>query len=219
MLESPDTDSLDKQLRDMIINRATPSDCKRVDQLFSNEPIGDSSPFQLLGSLQNIFGSTKLDDALLAQISHKFLPVSVDCILTPTSGIVFIDQLASIADGILDVQTSAVNSIQPATPNDQLHEQLTALIEQVSQLRFSRTNKLDHFIKGHSHQPSRSLSPRQNDRSCWYHQKFDHLVHKCTPPCEFQSKNLSLVEISWQDNRDEYTPKPTSLNSSVNVTR
>ncbi|KAF5401334.1 hypothetical protein PHET_04691 [Paragonimus heterotremus] len=140
ILESADADSPYKQLWNTIINRTTTSDCKHLERLLSNELVDDSSPSQSLRRLQNILESTQLDGVLFAQIFLKRLPVSVQCILTPTSGTVLMAQLASMAGKILEEQISDVNSTQRDPSKGQLRRQFIAFTGPVNQLRLSRMN-------------------------------------------------------------------------------
>ena len=100
-------------------------------------------------------------------------------VLASTAATVSLDDLAELADKIVEVAAPTVNAVH--TP------QLTSEVEQLR----SEVARLQDLVKSLStrRKPRRSPTPTRlssdtNTQSlCWYHQKYGESAHKCRPPC------------------------------------
>ncbi|XP_038047637.1 uncharacterized protein LOC119721743 [Patiria miniata] len=177
-------------LKEELIKRTSESEKKRLQKLLTTEELGDRKPSQLLRRMQQLLGECKLETSIFKQLFLQRLPGNVQLVLASTADDVNIEQLAKLADKIVEVTplpshvatvTTGESSPSQATQFQQLAEQITLLQAQVSALssqpqRRSRSQSRDR------HRRTRSPSP---DTLCWYHRKFGANAHKCTKPCSF----------------------------------
>ena len=126
---------------------------------------------QLLGTANTI------DSMFLWELFLQRLPNNVRMVLASTDDTASLNNLAELADKIVEVATPAVCAVQ--TPR---------LLSEVEQL-WSEVTRLQGLVKSLSTQckSRRSSTPtRQSsntDGLCWYHQKYGEAAHKCRPPC------------------------------------
>eukprot|EP00794_Sanderia_malayensis_P020686 gene20686-biopygen17073 len=197
-------------LRNELIKRTSLSEQKRLHQLLNAEELGDRKPSQLLRKMQQLLGEQRLDQKIFRQLFLQRLPINVPLILASTTDEMALDQLASLADKILEVNP-AISTISTISPNpkpsptasadspsllqlqiNQLSKQVEALTTQInSESKFRRPN-----YSQRSRSPFRSNFSRQRFRSpsrpdfmpqpiCWYHKRFGPQAHRCTPPCSY----------------------------------
>ena len=171
--------------------------------------LGDRKPRQLLRKMRQLLGDRPLEDGILRQLFLQRLPTNVQLILASTSDTVSTDDLASLADKILEVappqHSIAAITAKPAqnvatttattTKNEiqDLRNQLATLTTQlqsvVNQLQISPPQSRS---RGRSPTPARSPSrprsgatPSTIHAYCWYHFRFGASARKCNPPCAF----------------------------------
>ena len=137
----PPSDTPYDSLREQLIRRTTASEQRKLQQLFSAEELGDRKPSQLLRRLQQLLGerASTTDSTFLRELFLKRLPSNVRMILASTSNTTSLDELAELADKIMDVATPPVAGIQNPSPQlsakvDQLHTEVTRLQELVKSL-------------------------------------------------------------------------------------
>ena len=118
-------------------------------------------------------------------------------VLASTNDSVSLDDLAQLADKIVEVSTpqsvSTVRSSHLSDEVEKLKGQLTNLTQLVKSLPFQQ--------KSHTRSPSPAPpdSSNANDTTvCWYHQKYGQLVHKCKSPCTYSGKSLAAMNSSSQ---------------------
>ena len=166
-------------LKEHLIRRTTASEQRKLQQLFSAEDLGDRKPSQLLRRMQQLLGSraSMIDSTFLRELFLQHLPSNVRMVLASTADTVSIENLAELADKIVEVATPTVSTIQTS--------QLTSEVEQLR----SEVTRLQTLVKSLSvkRKPSQSPTPTRHspgtDTLCWYHQKFGPAAHKCRPPC------------------------------------
>lgn len=149
----------------------------------------------------------------MKQLFLQRLPNNVRIILASSSDSVSIEELAELADRILEISSplsvsavdytpastigargSAVSSspLQVSAEVQQLSRQVTQLTAQVqaltSSLQEDRRSRSQH--RGSSHplrRPSSSKSPRRQQHhqggECWYHWTYGDKARKCVSPC------------------------------------
>ena len=124
-------------------------------------------------------------------------------ILAPTNEAVSIDQLAVIADRVLEVtpqpemQKAAATSLQLTesahSETSELRKMIETLTEKVnalsSKLRSrSRSRSNNRGNRRRDGETRRPRSPTPNDHQgddCWYHWRYGDKAHKCLPPCTY----------------------------------
>ena len=144
ILINPPAENLYDTLKTELIKCTSASEKNRLHQLLNSEELGDRKPSQLLRKMRQLLGDTQLEDGILLQLFLQRLPMNAQIILSTTSDTVTVDQVALIADKILEVATpSAISAVQstvhPATPQKtdelaDLHSQVNKLTSQVEAL-------------------------------------------------------------------------------------
>ncbi|CAH8643922.1 unnamed protein product [Schistosoma guineensis] len=195
----PESEPYDK-IKAAVIQRTTVSDEKRLQQLLTSCDLGDKRPSQLLRHMKQLAGPYKLDEALLKQMWFQRLPHSVRQILSVSGKSVALDDLADMADKMMEVyhDSHGVNSLQPPGPLDisclvSFQKQLTHLTSQLASLQSTiatiqaRQSRSPSRRRSFSRQ--RSRSPKRTSDVCWYHQKYGTKARRCTRPCTFSASD------------------------------
>ena len=128
-----------------------------------------------------------MDESILRELFLQRLPAHVRMVLTSTGAAVTLEDLAQLADRIVEVATPAVSAL--TTPQ---------LVAEVDQLRsnIASLKKLVKSLTLKMRMPSRSRSPRPSEPHsppalCWYHQRFGDNATKCRPPCSKSENGLA----------------------------
>ena len=80
--------------------------------MFSSEELGDRKPMQLLRCLQQLAGDTPgADGAFLCELFLQRLPANVRMVLASTRGDTPIDEIAQLADKIIEVAVPQISSV------------------------------------------------------------------------------------------------------------
>ena len=183
ILSPPENDPYDV-LKAQLVRRTAASEQRRLQQLFHAEELGDRKPSQLLRRLQQLLGDAthRFDTSFLRELFLQRLPSNVRMVLASSGDSISLDQLAQLADRIMDVATPTVASVaapQSSPKLEQLRSEVAQLQAVVQTLRAGQRSGLSGR--------RRSPSPRR-DSLCWYHRRFGDKARKCTPPCS-QSGN------------------------------
>nr|XP_054752872.1 uncharacterized protein LOC129258662 [Lytechinus pictus] len=202
-----------QKLKAALVKRTTVSEQTRLNRLLSGEELGDKSPSQLLRRMQQLMGTSTMEDSIFRQLFLQRLPTNVQVILAASSDGVSLVDLASLADKIVEVAgPTSISNIQsklaPSQPPplpmhetkvDQLSAQVAQLTMQVQALTCSM---LDNRERGRSRQrkskdsikrpQSVSRSPHRSEQhagaQCWYHWKHGSSAQKCISPCSFSAR-------------------------------
>lgn len=193
LLNPPETEKY-AAIKAALLKRNELSDQKRLQELLSKEDLGDRRPTQILRRMRQLVGETVLDAKLLHTLFFQKLPHTVQQIMVTAGDEVALEDMAEMADRILDVTTPQVNKI--TVPNQ------TTSVSEISMLR-DEVRELKKMIKNmgvtksgsHSQQrsSSRGRSPYRKQRDinrhplCWYHHKFGDKSTKCEHPCEWSA--------------------------------
>ena len=133
-----------------------------------------------------------MDATFLRQLFLQRLPANVRMVLTPSAGDLNLEQLARLADRIMEVSpTLTIATTETTTDNS---TQLTAQVQELTRRLNELTTQMASSVNTFSRRPCRSPSParrrqptvsdnRTTDRLCWYHRKFGDDAKKCQPPC------------------------------------
>ena len=131
---------------------------------------------QLLGDAAHGF-----DPKFLRELFLQRLPFNARMVLASSSDDVSLEELAQLADRIMDVSTPTVAAVTGPSITSEL-EQLRSEVTRLNAL----VQKLQVPSRPQSHfrQPcARSPSPRRPSNLCWYHYHFGDNAQKCKPPC------------------------------------
>ena len=175
-----------------LTKRTAASEQRRLQQLFSTEELGDRKPTQLLRRLQQLAGDTPglPDGKFLRELFLQRLPSNVRMVLASTRDDTAIEDLAQLADKIVEVALppSVSNvSVQPSEL-ELLRTELATLTKVVNSLKLHRRSRSRSRSNSTSHRRSPSPAgqprpPTENNDLCWYHQTFGDSARKCKPPC------------------------------------
>ena len=205
LLMSPPTENQYDVLKRTLIKRTSASEQKRLHQLLISEELGDRKPSQLLRKMYQLLGDKTLEEGFLRQLFVQRLPTNVQLILASTPDTVRLDDLALLADKIIEAASPSpsVAAIPPVPSRasdadknfailqqqiNHLTSQLRALSEQLQGPSQPRFRGRSPFRSGpRSRGPSISRSPNRFP-NCWYHHKFGANARKCSPPCAFISQ-------------------------------
>ena len=205
------------RLKEALIKRTSVSEQKRLNQLLGGEELGNRTPSQFLRRLQQLAGDKKLESDIIKQLFLQRLPMNVQLILSSSSDKTDIEELAALADRIVEVaapltvstmkstqsaepKTSPSSQSSPASSNvsddvQRLTAQVAQLTAQVQRLttsmqrQRSRSRGRNRSSESGSRQNSPSPSPHQGE--CWYHRRFGEKAHKCTKPCTYSSQSTN----------------------------
>ena len=188
-------------LKAALIARTSASEQKRLQQLLTEEELGDRKPSQLLRRMRQLLGDRKLENSILKQLFLQRLPSNVQLILASSSDSVDTDRLAEIADRIIDVALPhTVAAVAPSTKSSiptssteisKLREEMEQLASQVRSLSFQLRERSRSRSRGQSQTPDRQnrpASPAPTPRSststeCWYHETYGDNAYRCRSPC------------------------------------
>ena len=171
------------QLKASLIKRTAASEQRRLQQLFHSEELGDRKPSQLLRRLQQLRGDSQahVSPPFLRELFLQRLPGNVRMVLASTSDHLPLEELAQLADRIMDVSPPTVAAVTP-TPLpelDHLRTEVARLQSLVQQINLDRPSRRS----SHSSNCSGTSSPRRPPNLCWYHFRFGDSARKCRPPC------------------------------------
>ena len=206
-------------LKAELIRRTSASEQKRLNKLLISEELGDRTPSQLIRRMQQLLGDKQLEPSILKQLFVQRLPMNVQLILASTSDTMSINDLAALADKIVEVASpSSVASVTSDVPTPQashsqppssaLADDMQRLTAQVAQLttqmqtlsailhqgqgqgnRQSRSRSRSGNRRDSSRSPRRQSEQRHPDSECWYHWKFGEKAKKCETPCSWQRRH------------------------------
>ena len=106
LLISPPTDEPYNKLKSELIKRTSASEQKRLNQVLISVELGDRKPSQLLRKMRQLLGDNRLEDGILRQLFLQRLPTNTQRILASTADNSSLDELAVLADRILEVAPS-----------------------------------------------------------------------------------------------------------------
>ncbi|XP_064478267.1 uncharacterized protein LOC135391764 [Ornithodoros turicata] len=199
-------------LKTELIARTTMSSQRRLQQLLTNEELGDHKPTQLLRRMRALAGDATLDSTLLQELFLQRLPAEARRSLA-AAGSTSLDDLAKLADRILDNSPEASATIaslghtpRPARPDIDLSgipaamAAMTATLQNMNAAMANLTAMMAGIsTRGRSPSPVGRQDTRRRRYSshrhfpspvhsedspfCWHHFNFGGRAQKCKPPC------------------------------------
>ncbi|XP_071854547.1 uncharacterized protein [Apostichopus japonicus] len=133
--------------------------------------------------MQQLLGVRKLEESILKQLFLQRLPTNVQLVLASSSDDVKLEQLAELADKILEVAIPTVNAVATTTPEVSNIHRLEQQVERLSRQLEDLSRRLNRQQSG-----SRSSSRKRKDspaasEKCWYHRTYGDRAQKCRQPC------------------------------------
>lgn len=206
VIQNPPNDDRYGNLKDVLINRHTISETRRLDKIFSDSEIGDQRPSEFYRSMALLAG-TKISQDVLIKLWVRKLPKSLNVALTG-SNITDVNKLLQLADNIWDVlqrdelavvsiPTSkqvpnidkVVDGLVQATAN--LCEGFRSLSLDVSAMRqqfegYRNRGQKEHFGRERSRSRNRS---KERNWLCRFHYRYGKDARKCEQPCSYSERN------------------------------
>lgn len=183
-------------LKNELIKRLSLSQGQRIKQILMEEELGDRKPSQFLRHLRSLAGTGPVKDDLLRTIWAQRLPTYVQAILQTQPETISLDNLASIADKVIEVHPISANDVNAISPSysfdkitsaiQDLQQQIEDLKANITQQNRSHSRDQTQSVKSRSRSPSRSRSLSM----CWYHQRYADKAQKCVFPCSYSSTNF-----------------------------
>ncbi|UYV78472.1 hypothetical protein LAZ67_16001606 [Cordylochernes scorpioides] len=195
---SPPPDNKYDALKKAIIKCTADSEFKKLQQLLTQEELGDRLPSQLLRHLRQLIGESKaVSDTTLKMLWMQRLLKNIQIILT-TQEQASLNSLADLADRVTEITSS------PSSSTSTLEKELASLRAEISALKIDLNKKEERIPRSRSRSSSssRKSSPNSyrkynpNGSWCWYHFRFKHHARKCISPCTFNKKAKNQQENS-----------------------
>ena len=180
LLQPPNENPYDV-LKEQLVKRTAASEQLRLQQLLSTEELGDRKPTQLLRRMQQLLSGTTPglpDGAFVRELFLQRLPSNVRMVLASARPDTSIDELAQMADKIVEVATPSVSAVTTTPPHITVEmEQLRSEVAHLTNLVKSLTQRR------RSPSPNRHRRQSPTDVLCWYHQRFGDSARNCIEPC------------------------------------
>lgn len=195
ILSCPPPEMKYETLKQAIIQRTTPSDKARLQQLFRDLQLGDRMPSALLRDMQQLLGTSNMDAGILRELWMQRLPENTQAILAVANALP-LTAVADLADRVIERHqptTSAhaltlLNAVaSSAAPTTSEPSAIDALSAQVATLQ----RQVEQLSLGRRHRRRSSPSPRRPKANaqgyCFYHARFGAKARKCEQPCSFSA--------------------------------
>ncbi|XP_038050815.1 uncharacterized protein LOC119723965 [Patiria miniata] len=189
-----------QKLKEEMIKRTSASEQKRLQMLLTEEELGDKKPSQLLRRMRQLLGEHKLEEGIFKQLFLQRLPSNAQLVLASSRDSVSLEQLAALAERILEVYVPPVNVVTTPAPSSsgelaELRDQISKLTMQVSsmQAQLKRQSHSRSQSRTHPRSASRDQASTPSDTAntqtlCWYHRRFGAEAHKCVQPCSYTTQ-------------------------------
>ena len=113
LLHPPDVRPYDV-FREQLIKRTAASEQRRLQQLLTSEELGDRKPSQLLRRMQQLLGG-RTDSPFVRELFLQHLPASVRMVLASSADGTTLEDIAQLADHILEKFRPRLSQVSPAT--------------------------------------------------------------------------------------------------------
>ncbi|UYV63697.1 hypothetical protein LAZ67_2005345 [Cordylochernes scorpioides] len=127
-------------LKKAIIKCTTDSEFKKLQQLLTQEELGDSLPSQLLRRLRQLVGESKaVSETTLKMLWMQRLSKNIQIILT-TQEQATLNSLADLADRVMEITSS------PSSSTSTLEKELASLRAEISALKIDLNKKEEKYL-------------------------------------------------------------------------
>lgn len=182
------------ELKTALINRNTPSESKRLEDLLHGAQIGDKTPSAFYRHLCNLAGSSaSFKPELIRSLWLRRLPQQLEIQLQPFEKD-SIDSLTKYADGIYEVlkRSSTVSSLtNPVEPD--ISSRLNKLEALIAKISLNTENKPQSRSRSRSNSRKRPQNNTSDSDLCWFHEKWGDNAKNCKgSPCpKYSAKSKS----------------------------
>ena len=174
-------------LKQQLIQRTCLPEQRRLQQLFHSMELGDRKPTKLLRRMHQLLGdgATAAEGPLLRQLFLQRLPSNVRMLLAATGEDKSLEEIAELADKIIDGAPPSLSAITPSSPDE--IEALRAEVKRLTEV-ISTLSTRSRSPRPRSHSPWRRQTrlrspPPPSTSLCWYHRRFGDRARNCTSPC------------------------------------
>lgn len=184
-VQCPPEKDLYKGIKDLLIERHSMSEERRLEKLLSSEQLGDRRPSDFYRSLKLLAGTSGVAaERLVRNLWLRRLPQVIN-IAVISLGDKAITEVLTLADKIFEATSHLELEIQ----------ELKKLINNLSfNNNRSRSPYCSNNSRNQSFRPraqfrsnsSNRSSSRNVNRICWYHRRYSHKATKCVRPCDFK---------------------------------
>jgi len=198
IIENPPATDKYNHLKNVLINRFTDSEEKRLRQLLAGIELNDKKPSELLREIRQLSGGSLVDN-ILHSIWLQRLPYRVQATLAVVEDVP-LSKLAELADKIIErdngFQVSEVNSRAESKQSDfaELERRIAALEVSYKRSRSRSRNREKRRFKSSSRVKNNTVNESKDKTICFYHNKFGDKAKKCTIPCAMSKSLMALQE-------------------------
>lgn len=190
ILDIDNTENAYQNLKDRLINTYGRTEEDKFRELISGISLGDEKPSLMLSKIKSLAGNN-CPSHILKQMWLQRLPNQAQIVLAVAPKTATVDELAEMADRVVDVSLNTVNQIQEQYKPSNIEDKIADLQQQIKQLQLQRGRTYSRNKPG-SHSRSKSRSRFNADGPlCYFHYKFRNKAQKCLKPCKWTSQKPS----------------------------
>ena len=180
IIRNPPEEDAYNILKIALIKRNSPTQHQRLQQLLQLSALGDQKPTELLRKMRQLNGDVE-DNDLFKELFLQRLPKEIRTVLTAVGDTDSLDELANMADNMIDTSGPSDMHINQVSELKQLREEVAAL--RINR-RYNGPVNNKKFIK-----PTDSLP----STLCWYHTRFGGRARSCVEPCSFKTSGNDMA--------------------------
>ena len=149
LLLCPPSENPYEMLKEQLTKWTSDSEQCRIKELLSVEEIGNRKPTEVLRRIQQLLGgmAATMDDTLIRELFLQRLPPNVRMVLTPSASALSLNQLAELADRIVEASpTSTISAVNQDTTT-KLADQVTQLTERLNTLASEMASSISQLTR------------------------------------------------------------------------
>ncbi|XP_076043729.1 uncharacterized protein LOC143026836 [Oratosquilla oratoria] len=184
------SDTPHEDLKDVILARFQSSVATHLQELLSNEELGNERPSDLLYRMKNLLADKydTFDETHFLQLFYQCLPAIIQRSLFTVKDQLSVEKLATLADKLIETVFSPfVSHIKTDPIYERLVDVVTQLTLQVSELKeqVQGADRRNFSRRQRSRSRPRSKSTDRSPAVCYYHAQFSSKARKWNQPCAF----------------------------------
>ena len=182
-------------LRQQLIQRTCPPEQRRLQLLFSATELGDRKPSQLLRRMRQLLGDTPTDSdgRLLRELFLQRLPSNVRVVLASVDTDRTLEEIAQLADKIVDIASSTVSALTPSTAVDDAIDSLRSEVDRLTRL----VSTLARERSPPQTSRPRSPSPSPRSENVPASRKWRRTLLACDPVAFSMLRTTPTVSAFW----------------------